>query len=403
MAGLNKDGAFDGSSEQDVAFHGTPSVSGTGSTLFQDNLPYARLGQGAAAAIHSSSTSTKSTGSSYMPCDGSVWSLPPRDSAPQEPGNTLSSASGLNDTILERFAQRVPSAAARALPIRQIAHSGSTSPSTEGSGAEETDLSSTKLDLDLRLVVGTPATSDTSDASEGAGILGLDQGHHGHQTGVANRDLSLVGLDLPGQQSSLRLRYTNEYTDFYIEFLEEYRHTPFFCNANDENDDDILEIASKIRNRHTRLQVGPDTIPWTAGAEDGWWLNSNGPALAPPPGLAYGEYHLPMRKYTQRYYNIQRQRQCQTALGSCTAQPTSVESCDEPATGTPDWQWDISPSVPTLWSTAYNEPRGKQSQDYHDRDIERFSGTVQQPMIPRSVDCVTYSLETLVSIFHPCM
>ncbi|KAH8748070.1 hypothetical protein BGZ57DRAFT_152342 [Hyaloscypha finlandica] len=104
-----------------------------------------------------------------------------------------------------------------------------------------------------------------------------------------------------------------------------------------------------------------------------------------------------MGKYTQRHHKIQRLWQRQTIQGSREAQPTPLESCGEPT----DLQWDISSQVSTEWSLACNEPRGKQSQDFQDIHIKRVSGTGQQPMIPRSVDCVSYSLETLVSIFHP--
>jgi hypothetical protein len=201
MASPNRDEVFDDSSEQGATFNGTSSASGTGSTLFQviDSLPDPFAGQGGAAALHSASTSTKSTGSyriSYTPWGGSVSSLPPHASAPREPGNTLSLASDLNDPILVRFAQQAASGAPRASTIRQIAHSDSSSSSAEETGPEETDSGRTELDFELRWAVGTPATSD---ASEDADILGLAQGPYGHLTGAANRDLSLTGLDLPGQ------------------------------------------------------------------------------------------------------------------------------------------------------------------------------------------------------------
>jgi hypothetical protein len=102
--------------------------------------------------------------------------------------------SELNDPILVRFAQQAASGAPRASTTRQIAHSGSSSSSAEGTGPEETDSGRTELDSEP--AVGTPATSD---ASEDADLLGLDQGPYGHLTGAANRDLSLAGLDLPGQ------------------------------------------------------------------------------------------------------------------------------------------------------------------------------------------------------------
>jgi hypothetical protein len=179
-------------------------------------------------------------------------------------------------------------------------------------------------------------------------------------------------------------------------FLEEYRDKPLFCDENDENDDNIQEIL----NEHTNLQARADAIPWTLGGEDVRWPSSDEFALAPSPGPGYGEYYLSIRSYTRRYHKIQRQRQA--FLGGCEAQPKSFASCDEPATGTPDCQQDISPCVLAQCSSIHIEPRGKRSKDYHDRHVKRTSGTLQQPKIYRSVDCVTCSLETLVFIFHPC-
>ena len=201
MPSLNGATVSDDLSEHDVTSHGTSSASGTGSTTFQDDSPYASPGPGTTAAVNSASTSSKSTGShqiSYTPCDGSVCSLLPRSSASREPGDNLSSVSGLDDPILQHFAQCVPSPPPRASPIRQIGHSDSSSSSAEGAGPEEIDSHSTELGFNLRSVQGTP---DTSHAGEDGDIFGLYHGHHRLPIGAANRDLSLVGLDLPGQYS----------------------------------------------------------------------------------------------------------------------------------------------------------------------------------------------------------
>lgn len=142
-------------------------------------------------------------------------------------------------------------------------------------------------------------------------------------------------------------------------------------------------------------------MPWTPDAEDARWPNSDELALAPSPGPAYGEYHSSIRNYTRRHHKIR--RELRTILGSCKAQPITFGVCDETVIGTPNYQQGISPSSFTQCPSAYIETRGKQSQGCHDKHVEQFSGTLQQPKISRPVDCVTYSLETLVSIFHPCM
>jgi hypothetical protein len=209
----NWDAFFDDSSENDGTFHGASSTSDSSFDLFQNDLSSQPGGQCTAVAIHlsetsqrpqsafhTSSTSTKSTGSeriSYTHCDGSVWSLPPRIPVPLEPGDIVSSASGLNDPILEHFASRTPAAAPTASPIRQIAHPGSLSSFTEGTGSDETGSRSTELNLEFGWELGTPATSEASRDTEH--IFGLDQDHDDYAAGIANRETSLIGLELPSK------------------------------------------------------------------------------------------------------------------------------------------------------------------------------------------------------------
>ena len=167
---------------------------------------------------------------------------------------------------------------------------------------------------------------------------------------------------------------------------------------DDENDVDVHE-ALKILYEHTNLQARVDTVPWRLGAEAFPCPNSDEPALAPCPGLAYDEYYSPLRDYTRRH-KIQRNQRVSSR--NCKAQPTHFEFCDELAVGTPDGQVDISPSVYTQFSAAYIETQCKKFQCGHDKHVNQFPSTLQQHKIVRSVDNVTFSVETLVCIFHPC-
>ncbi|KAF4625216.1 hypothetical protein G7Y89_g12953 [Cudoniella acicularis] len=307
-------------------------------------------------------------------CLSATWSLnrESEDDLAQSSLLGLKLASDLNDPILEHFASCMPSTAPTASPIGQIAHPGSHSPSVEGTESDETSSHSTVLELGW--VLGSSATSE---ASQDAAIFGLDQDHDDHAAGIANSDSILIGLELP----------------------EEYRDKPFFCDVNDENDADICETLSETLYEHTKLQARANAIPWTPDTENSQWPNSDELALAPSPGPAYCEYYLSIQNYIRRYHKIRRERR--TILGSCKAQPTTFGPCDETVIGTPGCQQGISPSAFTQCSSAYIETQGKQSEGCHDKHVERFSDTLQQPKISRPVDCVTYSLETLVSIFHP--
>jgi hypothetical protein len=170
--------------------------------------------------------------------------------------------------------------------------------------------------------------------------------------------------------------------------------------VNDGSGADIPEIPTKIFNEHTNLQARSDARPWTLVAEEFGSLNSGGVALAPSSGPAYGEYYLPIRNYTRRYRKIQQKQPAN--LRDCKTQPTYLGFCDEPATEIPGRQPDTPPYVPAQCSSTDIEPRSKRSKTCHDSDVGRISWTHQQQNIPRSVDCVTFPLETLVSTFHPC-
>ena len=107
-----------------------------------------------------------------------------------------------------------------------------------------------------------------------------------------------------------------------------------------------------------------------------------------------------MRKYTQRHKWNQRSQR--TILRCCKAQPPPRESHVEFAVEMPECKQDSSPNVLTQCSSAYIESRGKQCLGGHENYIERFPGTLPEPKILRLVPYISYSVETLVSIFHPC-
>ena len=172
-----------------------------------------------------------------------------------------------------------------------------------------------------------------------------------------------------------------------------------FCDANYESDADFRKALNETLYEQTNLQARFDTIPWKL-AEDSTWLNSDELALAPSPGPAYAKYYSTIGKYTRRHKQIQRNQR--TILRGCKAQPTPCESHVESAVETPECEQANSPNVLTQCSSAYIESRDKQCLGGHDNYIKRFPGTLPEPKILRPVPYVSYSVETLVSIFHPC-
>jgi hypothetical protein len=170
--------------------------------------------------------------------------------------------------------------------------------------------------------------------------------------------------------------------------------------VSDGNDADTLNNVIGFLNKHTNSQTKSDSTSWTPVVETFGALNSDGVALAPSPGLGYGEYYLSMRKYTRKSRKIQQRQQAK--LRGCRAQPTYLGFCAESATDIPDCQPGISAYVLAQCSSTGIEPRSKRSKTCHDRDVGQISRTPQPQNIYRSVDCGTFPLETLVLIFHPC-
>ncbi len=192
----------------------------------------------------------------------------------------------------------------------------------------------------------------------------------------------------------------NEYSDLTFEFLGEFQGKPLFCDVNDGNNTDNHEIPTEFLHEHINSQARSDARPWTLVAEDFRWLKSDGVALAPRPGPGYSEYYLTIRNYSRRYHKIQ-QKQRRANWRGCKTQRTYLGFGDEPATDIPDCQQDISRYVFAQYSSTDIEPRSKRFKTCH--DVRRMPRTHQQQNITRSVDCVTFSVENLVSIFHPCM
>jgi hypothetical protein len=198
-----------------------------------------------------------------------------------------------------------------------------------------------------------------------------------------------------------KICYTEGYTDIYFGSLGEFQDKPFFCETNYENDADIREALDEILNEYQNLQTGADATPWIISGEKFPRVNLEEVALAPCPGPVYNEYYSSIRKYTERYNEIQKGNR-RASLRSCKVRPTPFESCDRPATKTLEFEQDISPCDLSQCSSAHTDIRDEQPQDYHHKQIARFPAAMQQSKIYRSLDGVSYSLETLVSIFHPC-
>lgn len=151
-------------------------------------------------AVHTPSTSTRSTsgeGISYTPCDGSVCSLLPHASALREPRDTVTSESGLTDPILQHFALRRLSGTPATLHTRQITLPRSPSSSADGTGLDEAGSGTTESNLERDCAPGTPATSDSSE--DGGTDPGLDRDNEDPASGWADRDSSLLGLELPSE------------------------------------------------------------------------------------------------------------------------------------------------------------------------------------------------------------
>jgi hypothetical protein len=218
----NWEGFLDDSSELDSG--GTSSASGTGRSVSQNDLSPQRgeqggtaasrssgIGQRLLSAVHTSSPSTKSTGSdgiSRTPCGGSLCSHPPRGLALRAPADTVPSGSGLNDSIPEHFASCTPPSVPTASPIGQILEPGSPSSSAGRTGSAETYSRGTEVIFGLGSE--NDDTPPTTEASQDAANIVADLGGDDHAAGIAD-EVSFLGLEFPGELSMLRIRCLGEY------------------------------------------------------------------------------------------------------------------------------------------------------------------------------------------------
>jgi hypothetical protein len=151
----------------------------------------------------SSVASTKSSGGghkSYTTCDEWVWGVSPRFPVSREPGPPLSSASSLNDPILQYIALHTPSASPTNSAIRQTA--GLNTPSSSSIKATESDKTDSDEEEPSLQEGEGELSSVTSEGSWEADIIlfpiDLD---HGHQVAVIPPREALFGLQLPSKLS----------------------------------------------------------------------------------------------------------------------------------------------------------------------------------------------------------
>jgi hypothetical protein len=147
----------------------------------------------------SSIASTKSSGSrhkSYTTCDEWVWGVLPRFPVSWEPGPLLSSASSLNDPILQYLASHTPSASPANTAIRQTPGLNTPSSSTEATESNETDSDEEEPSLQEGEGELSSATSEGSLEEDILFALDLDLGH---QVVVLPPREALFGLQFPSK------------------------------------------------------------------------------------------------------------------------------------------------------------------------------------------------------------
>jgi hypothetical protein len=204
---------FDGSSEQEGSFLGASSASLMSFTHSSSHQPgrqdsstrtnpfslnptvYTPQNSSQTSSI-ASSNSPGSRHKSYTTCDEWVWGVLPRFPVSREPG-PLSSASSLNDPILQSFASHTPSASPANSAIGQTASLNTpSSSSTEATESDETDSDEEEPGLQEGEGELSSATSEGSLEADIPLALDLD---HGHQVAVIPLREALFGLQFPSK------------------------------------------------------------------------------------------------------------------------------------------------------------------------------------------------------------
>jgi hypothetical protein len=148
------------------------------------------------------------------------------------------------------------------------------------------------------------------------------------------------------------------------------------------------DLINELQSGPTSFQASADAKPWTLGAAGFERSNSDETVLAPSPGAVYDEHHSLIGKYTKVHEQTQKRRKGIST--SRRSEPGSLGSYGTSIPGTPEYHGNNSPDVLAECSGDLIEYRGRRSPE-----------TLQQPDLCHPVQYGQYSLETLVSIFHP--
>ncbi|KAH8656008.1 hypothetical protein BGZ60DRAFT_146661 [Tricladium varicosporioides] len=324
------------------------------------------------------SSASNLSSSSRSQSAGSVLGITPGFSTPHESEGFASSTSSSYDPILGHFALHTPLASSAA-PLSQPLSKPNTLSSDETTESGETGFHSAESNPKRAVwALGTPATSEASQEAENPPTVYQD-----NAALATPIDLALVGLEL----------------------RDEYQAEPLFCDANNVNHADIVnEILEILENEHTSHQAKTNAIPWIPGTQDVQWPAFDDSILAPAPGLTYLKYYSPTRTHTQKHRRhekkTQRKRKATVTCPNTQSTPLGFPS-NITVTGTPEYDPEITPHIPSQRSMVWTESQSRRQQDLFNGSAEWLQGTSKQSQICRAVDCVNFSPEILGSIFLP--
>ncbi|KAF4622682.1 hypothetical protein G7Y89_g14343 [Cudoniella acicularis] len=308
--------------------------------------------------------------------------ITPRFLGPREFRDDASSeSSSLLDPILEHFAQYTPPASSVSSHIQQTSRprtlsSDETTETTETTESDETNSYNSESSPERAdRALGTPATSHASQEAEIPPVVDQD-----HEDEAIPHRLLLVGL----------------------KFQDEDWAEPLFCDTNDFGHAELINesFLEILENEHINHQVEPNATPWIPDAQGLRWPTSDNSTLAPSPGLAYREYYSPTGEQTQRHKRHERrtQKKRKAFLASRKALSTSLgSSCDGAVTGTPE----CGQAYFLAQCLTVGRWRSRRPTDWHDSNVESLRASSHRSQICHTVDCATFSPETLGSMVLP--
>ncbi len=186
--------------------------------------------------------------------------------------------------------------------------------------------------------------------------------------------------------------FADEEADFQLVSSDENKAELLFSNINNIDTADLLNEALEVLKR-SRFRADPEAEPWVPGAQDGWYNTFEDSTLAPSPGPAYNEYYSATGKHAQIHERKIRKKNREISARR-RLKSNGLRSFRD------GMSFESDPET-SAYSQCAVVATASRRRGCHDSNVECIREGSEGSQICRAVDCVSFSAETLASIFFP--